>query len=67
MEGNIIVDGILASCYASSDHYLAHFGMTPIQCFPEVMDWIFGSDNEFPVYVNIAIHFNNWMLPHWLK
>ena len=23
MEGNIVVDGVLASCYASFDHYLA--------------------------------------------
>ena len=34
MEGNIIVDGVLASCYASSDHDLVHIIMVPIQRFP---------------------------------
>ena len=27
MEGNIVVDEVLASCYASFDHSLAHFTM----------------------------------------
>ena len=30
MKGNIVVDGVLASCYASFDHDLAHFVMTPM-------------------------------------
>ena len=30
MEGNIVVDGILASCYPSSNPDVAHFGMAPI-------------------------------------
>ena len=30
IEGNIVVNGLLASCYASSDHDLAHTGMAPI-------------------------------------
>ena len=67
IEGNIIVDGILASCYAFSDYYLAHFAMTPIQWFPDVMDWIFSTDNGSIVYVNIAEHFGRWMLPRWLN
>ena len=28
-EGNIVVDGVLASCYASFDHDLAHIAMVP--------------------------------------
>ena len=32
-EGNIVVDGVLASCYASFDHDLAHITMAPIQLF----------------------------------
>ena len=51
MEGNIVVDGILVSCYASADHNLAHLGMTPMRWFPDIVDYIFGNDH---VYVNIA-------------
>ena len=36
-----MVDGILASCYASFDHDLAHIAMTPIQWFPEIIEGIF--------------------------
>ena len=51
MEGNIVVDGILASCYASADHNLAHLGMTPMRWFPDIVDSIFGNDHG---YLNIA-------------
>ena len=61
MEGNIIIDGVLASCYASFDHNLAHLGMLPIQLFPEITDWIFGRDNASPSYVNIVQELNNVM------
>ena len=37
MEGNIAVDGILASCYPSCYHDLGHIGMLPIQLFPTVI------------------------------
>ena len=48
-----MVDGILASCYASSDHDMAHFAMAPIQWFPEIIHWIFGEDEGSPIFVNI--------------
>ena len=51
MVCNIVVDGILASCYASFDHNLAHLGMTPMRWFPDIVDSIFG---EKHVYVNIV-------------
>ena len=54
MEGNIMVDGILSSCYASFDHDLAHFAMIPMQWFPQMIKWIFGEDNGSPIYVNIV-------------
>ena len=54
MEGNIVVDGVLASCYAFSDHDLAHLGMTPMRWFPGMMNWIFGSTKETPGYVSFA-------------
>ena len=52
-EGNIMVDGVLASCYASFDHNLAHIVMAPLQWFPEIMELIFGEKNGSPVFVNI--------------
>ena len=51
--GKIIVDGILASCYASSGHDVAHFVMAPIHWFPEMMNWTFGKEDGSPAYVNI--------------
>ena len=54
MEGNIVVDGLLTSCYASFDHDLAHFVMTPVQWFPEMIQWIFGEDNGSSGYAIIA-------------
>ena len=63
MEGNIMIDGVLASCYPSSDHDLAHFGMTPIQLFPKITEWIFGENNGFQGYSDIAEQLGKWMLP----
>ena len=51
-KGNIMVDGVLASCYAGFGHDLAHFTMSPIQYFSEVLEWIFGNESGYPVYVS---------------
>ena len=40
-----MVDGVLASCYASFDHDLAHLALTPMQWFPDVLRWVFGEEN----------------------
>ena len=53
-EGKIIVDGVLASCYAGFDHDLDHFTMLPMQYFSEILEWIFGNDSGYPVYVSTA-------------
>ena len=53
-EGNIVVDGVLASCHAFVDHDMAHFTMIPMQWYRGIMEWIFGNSNGFPGYVNIA-------------
>ena len=53
MDGNIIVDSILASCYAYFDHDVANIGMTSMQWYPEIMDWIIGKDKESPGCVNL--------------
>ena len=62
-EGNIVVDGILASCYASFDHDLAHFAMTPIKLFPEMMEWIFADNNGIQGYLSIAKILGRYLMP----
>ena len=57
MEGNILVDGVLASCYAFPDHDFAHITMTPMQCFPALLELIFGKTVGSPEFVNIAQDF----------
>ena len=64
LEGNIMVDGVLASCYLSSNHHLAHFAMKPMQWFPKITEWILGVDTGFQVYHNIAEHVGKWILPN---
>ena len=64
VEGNIIVDGILASCYTISDHDLAHLAMTPIRWFPKITDWNFGENNGTPGYVGIAESLGRWVMPN---
>ena len=61
MDGNIVVDGVLASCYANTDHDLSHIGMTPIRWFPGIMNWIFGTDKGFPGYVTIDNDLDGWV------
>ena len=56
-----MVDGILASCYGSYAHDLAHIVMKPMQWYPSIMNWIFGV--EFPTYVYTARHLGEWLLP----
>ena len=62
-EGNIIVDEVLASCYASFDHTLAHFAMTPLQLFPQMVEWIISGDNEIQDYVGRAKSVGRYLLP----
>ena len=53
-EGNIFVDGVLASCYASADHDLAHIMITPMRWFPEAVEWTFRMEEGFSVYVEMV-------------
>ena len=57
-----MVDGILASCYPSTDHDLAHFGMTPLRWFPELTEWIFGNDNGFQAYAKITAYLQQYLV-----
>ena len=65
-DGNIVVEGVLASCYASFNHDLAHIALAPIHWFPEIVEWIFGVENGNPGYVKIAKEFGRMVLPHEL-
>ena len=53
VDGNIIVDGVLASCYAFTNHDLAHIAMTPLRWFAEVIKWI-NKYNKYPVLLDVA-------------
>ena len=61
MEGNILVNGVLASCYPSAYHDLANIGMKPVQLFPDIMEWIFGVDNGFSVYAKVTEDVGSWV------
>ena len=63
MEGNIIVNGVLASCYATVDHDVAHVGVIPIRWFPRIMDFIFGENNGFSIFAITAEDMAQWMSP----
>ena len=63
MDGNIVVNDVLASCYASFDHDLANVAMTPIKWFPWIVEWIFGNDNGLQAYTNIFKHMGRALLP----
>ena len=62
MEGNIVVDGVLASCYASFDHDLAHIWMTPLRWFPKMASWIFGEETELQMSNSIAKQLGEWLI-----
>ena len=62
MEGRV-VDGVLASCYASTYHDLAYIGMVPLQSVSKVMAWIFGNDNGNLVYAKLAEDFGTLVAP----
>ena len=53
MDGNIMVDGVLVSCYAFPNHNVAHIEMTPLGWFPQIMELIFGVEDGTLGYVNI--------------
>ena len=66
MEGNILVDGVLASCHASADHHLAHLGVAPILWFPRIIELIFGEDSGVPAFVTIADQIAKLIMSHEL-
>ena len=63
MEGNIVVDGVLASCYGNFHHDVAHITMFPIQLFPEMTQWMFGEEDESAIFFNIMNNIGTWLVP----
>ena len=67
MQGNVVVDKVLASCHAGyagyTDHDVAHLSMMPMQIFSKQMEWIFGDDHGFPVFVKTARDLGMLMVP----
>ena len=63
MEGSIVIDGVLASCYPSAHHDLAHIGMTPIRWFPKIFKWIFGNENGILGMVRMVEELGMWIIP----
>ena len=55
MEGIIVVDGILVSCYPQYDHDVVHISMTSMRWFPVILEWIFGDDKGFHIFPKIAV------------
>ena len=66
MEGNIVVDKMVASCYPSVQHDVAHIGMSPLHWFPTVAQWMFGVDQGFQIFVKIASELG-WLIPLGLQ
>ena len=58
-----MVDGVLASCYTSVYHELAHNAMKPIQWFPEVVLSIFDQDDGFAIFAKIIKEFGESIIP----
>ena len=58
-----MVDGALASCYPSANHDLVHIEMVPIRYFPGHIEWIFGEENGYSAYSDIANDLGEWVFP----
>ena len=59
IEGNIIVSGVLASCYAD----IHHLTMSPMQRFSAVIEWVLGDDIGFAAHVSTARQLRLMLLP----
>ena len=58
-----MVDGILASCYASVDHDVAHIAMATMRWVPGALEWIFGADEGFSAHVKLELQLGHLLLP----
>ena len=60
MEGNIMVYGVLASCYASPNHDLCHVAMIPNRWFPAITRWILSEEDNSSVVSMASRWMNVW-------
>ena len=67
MEGNIVLDGVLVSCYGIVEHDLLQIVMKPIQWYADVLELVFGDENGVSVYINVAKTVGIWLLPQGSK
>ena len=58
-----MVDDVLASCYPSVHHDLAHIGMALMRWFPEILGLIFGDENGILGYVTMVEELGMWVVP----
>ena len=57
----LLVDGVLASCYSSIDHDLAHIGMTPMRWITEITDVISSKEKGISVYMGVLEALGMWV------
>ena len=62
-----MVDGVLASCYASNDHDLSEVAVIPLKWFPSLMEWMFGNDKKMQTFIGICAELGRWLSPYMLK
>ncbi|XP_042892551.1 tiggy-winkle hedgehog protein-like [Penaeus japonicus] len=63
-SGTIFVDGVLASCYASVTHDLAHAALSPVRWAPE---WVVGGQREGTMpFVSLLKWVARWLVPSHL-
>ena len=67
MEGNILVDGVLTSCYGIVDNDIVQIVVKPIQWHPGVVEFVFGDENGIPLFLSLAQDFGRWVLPQGSK
>ena len=41
--------------------------LTPMRWFPNIIEQIFGDDNEYQGYIKIAKELGNWVKLYWQK
>ena len=63
MVGNIVIEGVVSSCYALYNYDVAHIALTPIRLLPRFTEWVFGNDMGGQTFVEIAKYLGNFALP----
>ena len=63
-EGKILVDGVLASCYADVHQDVAHLTMTPMQKMSAMLGWVFGDEAGFPISVKTTQQVGMLLVPN---